>query len=321
MIKKFSIIKRAYIRLTVGWLLLIGAWTLFFMNIRLSEEFTGGVKITIAATVDEQKLNDSLTKYLIDKKYPNSNVLVQINDEETDISIRTRVENDEKVNELSKELKTFLLEGEYISSQDQVIAQTITGPSVGDYMKKSARNALLVGLALMAIYMLFSFAAIRKSVSPTVLAAVTIVTMIFDISIPAGAFGFLMMINHSVAIDSVFIIAILANMGYSINDTIIVFDRIRENVQNKNEKNLVYGKLFDDSIRQTMRRSFGTVFSTFLVIVCMYIFGTGAVKDFAFTIGVGVIAGSYSSIFISAPLAYLMMGKYRKERKAMSEIN
>ncbi|HCY20429.1 TPA: hypothetical protein DIC40_00900 [Patescibacteria group bacterium] len=182
------------------------------MNIRLSEEFTGGVKITIAATVDEQKLNDSLTKYLIDQKYPNSNVLVQINDEETDISIRTRVENDEKVNELSKELKTFLLEGEYITSQDQVIAQTITGPSVGDYMKTSARNALLVGLALMAIYMLFSFAAIRKSVSPSILAIVTIVTMIFDVSIPAGAFGFLMMIDHSIAIDSVFIIAILANM-------------------------------------------------------------------------------------------------------------
>lgn len=321
MIKKFSIIKRAYIRLTVGWLLLIGAWTLFFMNIRLSEEFTGGVKITIAATVDEQKLNDSLTKYLIDQKYPNSNVLVQINDEETDISIRTRVENDEKVNELSKELKTFLLEGEYITSQDQVIAQTITGPSVGDYMKTSARNALLVGLALMAIYMLFSFAAIRKSVSPSILAIVTIVTMIFDVSIPAGAFGFLMMIDHSIAIDSVFIIAILANMWYSINDTIIVFDRIRENIQNKNEKNIVYGKLFDDSVRQTMRRSFGTVFSTFLVIVCMYIFGTGAVKDFAFTIGIGVIAGSYSSIFISAPLAYIMMGKYKKERKAMSEIN
>ncbi|HCY20430.1 TPA: hypothetical protein DIC40_00905 [Patescibacteria group bacterium] len=105
------------------------------------------------------------------------------------------------------------------------------------------------------------------------------------------------------------------------NDTIIVFDRIRENIQNKNEKNIVYGKLFDDSVRQTMRRSFGTVFSTFLVIVCMYIFGTGAVKDFAFTIGIGVIAGSYSSIFISAPLAYIMMGKYKKERKAMSEIN
>lgn len=321
MIKKFSIIKRAYIRLTIGWLLLIGAWTLFFMNIRLSEEFTGGVKITIANTVNEQELNDNLTKYLTENKYENSNVLIEPNEETTDISIRTKVENDEKVNELSKQLKSFLVEGEYITSSDDVIAQTITGPSVGDFMKKSARNALIVGLALMAIYMMFSFATIRKSISPSVLAAVTIVTMIFDVSIPAWAYGFLMMINHSVAIDSVFIIAVLANMWYSINDTIIIFDRIRENVQNKNEKGIVYGKLFDDSLRQTMRRSFGTVLSTFLVIICMYIFGTGAVKDFAFTIGIGVIAGSYSSIFISAPLAYLVMGKYKKERKAMLETN
>jgi SecD/SecF fusion protein len=107
----------------------------------------------------------------------------------------------------------------------------------------------------MAIYMMFSFATIRKSVSPSVLAMVTIVTMVFDISIPAGAYGFLMMINSSITIDTVFIIAVLTNMGYSINDTIIIFDRIRENIQNKNEKGIVYGKIFDDSLRQTMRRS------------------------------------------------------------------
>lgn len=321
MIKKFSIIKRSYIRLTVGWMLLVGAWMLFFMNMRFSEEFTGGVKITIGTTVDDKKLNDKLVAYLSDNKYQNSNVLIQPNNGTTDISIRTKVENDEKVNELSKQLKTFLLNGKFISSSDQITSQSITGPSVGDYMQKTAKNALLIGLALMAVYMMFSFAAIRKTISPSVLAMVTIITMIFDISIPAWAYGFLMMVNHSIAIDTIFIIAVLTNMGYSINDTIIIFDRIRENIQNKNEKNLIYGKLFDDSLRQTMRRSIGTLLSTFLVIACMFIFGTGAVKDFAFTIGVGVIAWSYSSIFISAPLAYLIMGKYKKERRAMLENN
>jgi len=126
----------------------------------------------------------------------------------------------------------------------------------------------------MAIYMMFSFSAIRKSIPPSTLAIVTIITMIFDVSIPAGAYGFLMMINNSVTVDTVFIIAVLTNMGYSINDTIIVFDRIRENIQNKNEKNLVYGKIFDTSLWQTMRRSIGTSLSTLLVIVAMYIFGT-----------------------------------------------
>ena len=321
MIKRFSIIKRAYIWLIAGAMLLIGAWVLFFMNIRLSEEFTGGVKISITDLKQQTELKQALTDDLTKKNYLNTNVSLENGAKTTDISIRTKVESDEKVNELSKEIKKFLIDGKYISSTDQIIAQSITGPSVGDYMQKTARNALLIGLALMAIYMMFSFATIRKSVSPSVLAMVTIATMIFDISIPAGAYGFLMMINSSITIDTVFIIAVLTNMGYSINDTIIIFDRIRENIQNKNEKNIVYGKIFDDSLRQTMRRSLGTVLCTFLVIVCMYIFGTGAVKDFAFTIGIGVLAWSYSSIFIAWPLAYLLMGKYKKERKAMIENN
>ena len=101
-------------------------------------------------------------------------------------------------------------------------------------MQSSAKNALIIGLILMAIYMMISFASIRKTMNPGILAGVTIATMIFDVSIPAGAYGLLMMFNSTVNIDTIFIIAVLANMGYSINDTIIIFDRIRENIQNTN---------------------------------------------------------------------------------------
>lgn len=300
-------------------MILIWAWILFFMNIRLSEEFTGWVKITISNIVDNQELQEKLSKYLTEQKYQNSNVLIQTEETTTEISIKTKVENDEKVNELSNQIEEQLLAGAYIANTDEIVSQSITWPSVWNYMQKSARNALLVGLALMAIYMMFSFAAIRKTIPPSTLAIVTIITMIFDVSIPAGAYGFLMMVNNSVTLDTVFIIAVLTNMGYSINDTIIVFDRIRENIQNKNEKNIVYGKVFDDSLWQTMRRSIGTSLSTLLVIIAMYIFGTGAIKDFSFTIGIGVLAGSFSSIFMAAPMAYITMGKYKKERKAMMQ--
>jgi SecD/SecF fusion protein len=100
-------------------------------------------------------------------------------------------------------------------------------------MQKSAKTAIIVGVLLMAIYMMFSFATIRKYVAPGVLAGVTIATMIFDVSLPAGMYGIWMYFDKTVMIDSVFIIALLTNMGYSINDTIIIFDRIRENIQNK----------------------------------------------------------------------------------------
>lgn len=299
-------------------MLVIWAWILFFMNMRFSEEFTGGVKITITNSVEEEQLQSNLMNYLTENNYKNSNVLIQTNGNETNISIKTKVENDEKVNELSLQVQKQLLDGNFIQTKDDIISQTITGPSVWSYMQKTARNALIVGLILMAIYMIFSFASIRKSISPSILAVTTIITMIFDISLPAGAFGFLMMINNSVMIDTVFIIAVLTNMGYSINDTIIVFDRIRENIQNKNEKNIVYGKVFDKSLWQTMRRSIGTSLSTLLVIIAMYIFGTGAIKEFAFVIGIGVLAWSFSSIFIASPMAYLMMGKYKKEKKLLN---
>jgi len=212
-----------------------------------------------------------------------------------------------------------LMDGKYIKSTSDIVSQTITGPSVWEYMQKSAKKALVIGLIFMAIYMMISFAAIRKTISPAVLAGVTVATMVFDVSIPAGAYGLLMYFNSTINIDTVFIIAVLTNMGYSINDTIIIFDRIRENLQHNNGKNTVYGNIFDASLRETMRRSFGTVMAMLVVIIAMFILGSGAVKDFAFTIGIGVLAGSYSSIFIAAPLAYLLMGKFKKEKKMITD--
>jgi SecD/SecF fusion protein len=144
--------------------------------------------------------------------------------------------------------------------------------------------------------------------------------MLFDISIPIWAYGFRMMINPTIQIDTIFIIAILTTMWYSINDTIIIFDRIRENMREHGDREkgtLIYWKIFEKSLRQTMRRSMGTSISTLLVIVAMYILGTGVIQQFAFTMWIWVLAGTFSSIFVAAPLAYLIIGKYKKERKKL----
>lgn len=289
------------------------------MNIRLSEEFTWWIKLSIANTLDNQALESDLLDYLAENEYQNSSVLIQAEQDITIVSIKTKVDSDEKVNLLSKEIEEKLMVWEYISWADEIISQTITGPSVGSYIQKTARNALLIGILLIVVYMLFSFSNIRWALPPSTLAMVTVFTMIFDIVIPAGAYGILMAFNKSVTIDTVFIIAILTNIWYSINDTIVVFDRIRENIQKTSVKNIVYGKVFDDSLRQTMRRSIGTSLSTLLVIIAMYIFGTGAIRDFSFTIGIWVIAATFSSIFIAAPLAYLTMWKHKSEKKIMSK--
>ncbi len=165
----------------------------------------------------------------------------------------------------------------------------------------------------MALYILFAFAGMRALVSPALLALVTIITMLFDVSIASGAYGLLMSLNPAVQIDTIFIIALLTVLGYSVNDTIVIFDRIRENFIEK-EKALEDGRvdhagIFELSLRQTMRRSLATSVSTLLVVVAMYFFGTGILKMFAFTLGMGVLAGTWSSIFLAAPFAYLISQK------------
>lgn len=315
---RFHIIKRAYYRVWLWLLLLLVSRYLFFKNAQFSEEFTWWLNIWISTKVDIDNVRLSIMEYLVSVWYKNAKVFVEQWDLEAKIKVNTRVQSDEKVAELSKSIQDLLVEKKYIADKSFISSQSIIWPSIWDYMQTAAKNAVIIWLIFMAIYMLISFAAIRKSISPGILAIITILTMIFDVSIPAWAYWFWMMIDPTVQINTVFIIAILTTMWYSINDTIIIFDRIRENLQIKWwTKDIVYGKIFENSLRQTMRRSFWTVLSTFLVILAMYLLWTWDVKSFAFTIWIWVLAGSYSSIFISAPLAYLMMWRYKKEKSKL----
>lgn len=294
---------------------MISSLVLFFSNARYSIEFTGGITLQIAGQLPAEQVVTDLTNILEAQDIPNPEVSIQNNISDSIITIKTNIQDDLQIEQLTENVINSLITSNYISGEQQIIQQAVVGPSVGEYMQNAAIRALIIGIILMVIYMLFSFASIRKYISPAILGWVTVATMVFDILVPAGAYGLLMMINPSLQIDTIFIIAILTTIWYSINDTIIIFDRIRENMSNiSDQKNIIIGKIFEDSIRQTMRRSIGTSLSTLLVIACMYIFGTGVIKQFAFTMGMGVISGSFSSIFIAAPLAYIMLGRFKKEK-------
>lgn len=297
------------------------AWSffLFIMNINLSIDFTGGMQIRVANSLDESFAKDA-TNYLTEQGIEEVSIGTKAEELFTDIIIKTNAQEDAEITKISDTIQEFLIENNYIADEEWILQASITGPSVGAYMQSAALWAIIIGIILMMVYMLFSFASIRKIISPSILAAVTVVTMLFDILIPAGAYGLLMLINPTVQVDTIFIIAILTIMWYSINDTIVIFDRIRENTESiiaEKSKNILYAKIFEDSIWQTMRRSLGTSISTLLVVVTMYIFGTGVIKLFAFTTGIGVLAGSVSSIFIAVPLAYLLLGKFSKEQKKL----
>ncbi len=316
--KRFGIIKNAYMWLIIWLMLVIWSWLIFILNVNFSSEFTWWVNLSINKNVDINKISKDMKRYLEQNWFKNPKIEVENITNWASITIETKVNDDKKVNSLSNWLKKFLMEDNYIKTSDDVLSLSITWPSVWAYMQKATLIALWVWLLFMAIYMLFSFAAIRKYISPSILAVVTIITMFFDISIPTWMYWLRMMINHTVQVDTIFVIAILTTMWYSINDTIIIFDRIRENIQKTHNTNwMIYWKVFENSLWQTMRRSIWTSVSTLLVIVAMFILWTWVLKSFAFTMWIWVIAWTYSSIFIAAPLAYLMLWKFKKERKKL----
>lgn len=229
--------------------------------------------------------------------------------------------DDSQVKEVSESIRTILTAKWHITNEDNIVWLSLNGPSVSEYMKSSTITALAIGILFIAVYMMFSFASMRKHISPLTLALVTIATMLFDIAIPAGWYWLRMMIDSTVTVDTVFVIAILTTMWYSINDTIIILDRIRENVIKHKDGlengSILYGDIFETSLWQTMRRSLWTGLSTLLAITAMYIFGESVMQSFAFTMGIGIIAGAFSSIFLWAPLAYLLLGTWKREFKKM----
>ncbi|MDR3168748.1 MAG: protein translocase subunit SecF [Candidatus Peribacteria bacterium] len=312
--KKFHIIKRAYIRVICALLLALASLVLFIINAKFSEEFTGGVNISILTQVDADTIQTKLANYLANQGYTNTNIHINQTAEEVQIKINASLENDEKVAELSKDVQNFLTSENLVSSADDLIGQAIIGPSVGAYMKTSAFQALIVGMLLMVIYMLFAFAKIRKDIPAQILGISVLCVLVFNVLITLGAYGLRMMFNSTIQVDTVFIIAVLTVIAYGINDVIVIFDRVRENIlRHAKDKNILIGKVIEDSLRQTMRRSIGTSLSTLLVLISMFIFGTGVLQQFAFTVGIGVIAAAFGSIFVGGPLAYLLMGKFKSE--------
>lgn len=313
--KYFNIVKNAYLWLVIALALVGCSWLIFFTTAQFSEEFTGGVRVVFAANnVEDSELIDGLKLYLEDKGFVKMPVVLEESQGQVQIKINTRLENDEKVNQLSKLIPLYLEQEGYITSDKDIIDQVVIGPSVGAFMQTTAMKALGFGLLAMVIYMIFSFGTIRHSIAPSVLAIVVILSMVISISIPLGAYGIWMAISDTLQIDTVFIIAILTIVGYGINDVIIIFDRVRENMLDK-KQDVVTLQLFEESVWQSMKRSIGTGLSTLLVLIAMVIFGTGVVATFAFTVGVGVITSILSSIFVAVPTAYLLTKTFPASKK------
>ena len=174
------------------------------------------------------------------------------------------------------------------------------GPSVGQQLASKAIWAGILVLVGISLYIAFAFRKVSHPIASWKYGVVTLITLFHDVLIPSGVLALLGHLSN-VEMDTNFVVALLVIMGFSVHDTIVVFDRIRENILTKKG-----GKEFDetvnDSILQTIARSINTSFTLVLVLVAMIIFGAPNLRLFVLIMLIGTVIGTYSSIFVASPL-------------------
>ena len=193
------------------------------------------------------------------------------------------------------------------------------GPSIGSELMRKAWWAIGLVILTTILYIAFAFRGVSKPVASWKYGMVAIITLAHDVVIPMGLFAFLGYTTGA-EVGSLFIVALLTILGISINDTIVIFDRIRENLMH-NERDAViesYADVVWKSIVQTMARSVNTSLTVIMMLLALMFLGPEATDELALTLTVGMIAGTYSSIFLAAPLLVLIE-KYQKPPKANEE--
>ena len=189
-----------------------------------------------------------------------------------------------------------------------IISSSKVGPSVAKDITNGAIISVIIALAAIFLYILVRFRNVAFSIGSTVALALDALVVIGLFSLLQGVLPF------SLEVDQTFIGAILTVIGYSINDKVVVFDRIRENLHLHPKQDIQ--KVFNDSINQTLARTINTSLSTLIVLLCILFLGGKSIQPFAFAMTMGVVFGTLSSIFIASPIAYLVMGRKIKEEVA-----
>lgn len=185
------------------------------------------------------------------------------------------------------------------------------GPVIGQELRSKSMTALVIVFFAILLFIGWTFRKVSIPVASWKYGIVTVLAAFHDVMIPVGVFVFLGK-YYGVEVGTPFIAAILTIMGYSINDTIVVFDRVRENLQKTSG---TFVEIVNNSLNQAIVRSINTTFTTILALVAVFLFGGGSIRDFALVLIIGIATGAYSSIFIASPLLVTFY-KSQQKRKA-----
>lgn len=266
-----------------------GIISMSLWGLRLSIDFTGGSRIILLfdKTVNQQTQNivkDTFNKEKIE--------IVTVQSSDKRLIIRTKPINEREDANLFKKLKSK------IASVKQDEFETI-GPSVGSEITMNALKAILLASVLIVLYIAWSFRSVPKPTSSWRFGICAVIALFHDILVLIGVFSLL---GHfaGVEVDSLFVTALLTVIGFSVHDTIVVFDRIRENLRRTID--LPFAQIVNDSILQTLVRSLNTSLTAILVLFTLLIFGGTTIHWFIVALLIGITSGTYSSIFNAAPL-------------------
>ena len=204
------------------------------------------------------------------------------------------------------------MKGKYLATIEQ---QNEIGPTIGAELRSKALLSVALVMLCILLFIAFAFRKVSKPVSSWVYGLVALVTLVHDVIIPVGFFAIL---GHftGASVDTLFVTAVLTVLGFSIHDTIVVFDRTRENLRLNQEHNRKedFADTAGRSLQQTFVRSINTSLTVVFTLLVLFFLGPASTRDFALTLLVGIIAGTYSSIFLATPLL-VTIERYRTKRK------
>ncbi|KKR22774.1 MAG: Protein translocase subunit SecF [Candidatus Yanofskybacteria bacterium GW2011_GWD2_39_48] len=184
------------------------------------------------------------------------------------------------------------------------------GPTIGQELKSRSILAIIIVLIAVIIYIALVFRKLSRTLSPWAMGISAVAALIHDVAIPMGVFAILGRF-YNVEMGAIFLAAALTILGYSVSDTVVVFDRVRENIVRGKAKE-DFGLTVHHSIMQTLSRSLNTTFTTLFALIAIYLFGGESVKYFALALIIGIFLGAYSSIFIASPILVWWTNRRRR---------
>lgn len=283
---------------------LIGAsiFSFFKWNLNYGIDFTGGSSIELqpTSTSTSAVTLQGDAKKVLDQAFQNTTVRPY---GQTGFILKTKNIADNQQMVFDEKLKTVL-------PTYQVARIDTIGPTLGAELKQKSLTSIVLVLIAIVLFITFAFRQVSGNVPSWKYGAAAIVALLHDVIIPIGFFAAM---NHFVGgyeIDALFITALLVVLGFSIHDTIVVFDRVRENLRVSKSKN--FDEIVGASISETFVRSINTSLTTILALVAVYIWGPDTTRNFATALIVGIAAGTYSSIFIGSNLLVTMSKKVSK---------